>query len=431
MAEEREGSTSVLDQLPTDRLKQAGQLLLKAAADRAVGAAMNQVEGLTERLTGVAENGGTGLGAALGGGGSQEGGNPVTNAVKGGFSAVKNTVMGAVGLGGDDDSEDSEGGSGGGGSGGGRGKFKFMNIVEHLDVGVPVRVAYDQWTQFADFSTFMKKVQSVDQESDEKTNWKAQVFWSKRTWSATIIEQIPDTHIIWRSQGAKGYANGCVSFHELAPNLTRVVLILEYYPVGLFEKTGNIWRAVGRRARLEFKHYGRHVMVETLLNREELEGWRGEIRDSEVVKTHEEGLEEEREAGYDDEDAEYDDDHYDEYEDAYDEDDDAYDDAGDELAEEEPAEDDDYAEEDLAEDDLDAEDEAVDGEPADDPDPEYDDAEYDDAEYDDAGYDDAEYEDAEYDDAGPEDAGAGEPEPEEDGGRRAGSRRRRTAGSRA
>ncbi|MER7434794.1 SRPBCC family protein [Pseudonocardia alni] len=409
MAEEQNGSTSVLDQLPTDRLKQAGQLLLKAAADRAVGAAMNQVEGLTERLTGVAENGGTGLGAALGGGGSEEGGNPVTNAVKGGFSAVKDKVMGAVGLGGDEDSEDSEGGAGGGGSGGGRGKFTFMNIVEHLDVGVPVRVAYDQWTQFADFSTFMKKVQSVDQESDEKTNWKAQVFWSKRTWSATIIEQIPDTHIIWRSQGAKGYANGCVSFHELAPNLTRVVLILEYYPVGLFEKTGNIWRAVGRRARLEFKHYGRHVMVETLLNREELEGWRGEIRDSEVVKTHEEGLEEEREAEYDDEDDEYDDD----YEDAeYDEDDLAEDDLAEEdaLAEEEPAEDDDYAEEDLDEDDLDADADAADEEPADEPDPEYDDAEYDDAE--------------------PEDAEAGEPEPEEDGGRRAGSRRRRTAGSR-
>ncbi len=398
MAEERDGSTSVLDQLPTDRLKQAGQLLLKAAADRAVGAAMSQVEGLTERLTGVAENGGTGLGAALGGGGSEEGGNPVTNAVKGGFSAVKDKVMGAVGLG-DDDSEDSEGGSGGGGSGGGRGKFKFMNIVEHLDVGVPVRVAYDQWTQFADFSTFMKKVQSVDQESDEKTNWKAQVFWSKRTWSATIIEQIPDTHIIWRSQGAKGYANGCVSFHELAPNLTRVVLILEYYPVGLFEKTGNIWRAVGRRARLEFKHYGRHVMVETLLNREELEGWRGEIRDSEVVKTHEEGLEEEREAEYDDEDAEYDDDLAED----------------DDLADEEPVEDDDYAEEDLDEDDL-ADDEAVDEEPADEPDPEYDDAEYD---------------DPEYDDAEPEEAEAEEPEPEEDSGRRVGSRRRRTAGSRA
>ncbi|WFG42558.1 SRPBCC family protein [Pseudonocardia alni] len=421
MAEERDGSTSVLDQLPTDRLKQAGQLLLKAAADRAVGAAMNQVEGLTERLTGVAENGGTGLGAALGGGGSEEGGNPVTNAVKGGFSAVKDKVMGAVGLGGDDDSEDSEGGSGGGGSGGGRGKFKFMNIVEHLDVGVPVRVAYDQWTQFADFSTFMKKVQSVDQESDEKTNWKAQVFWSKRTWSATIIEQIPDTHIIWRSQGAKGYANGCVSFHELAPNLTRVVLILEYYPVGLFEKTGNIWRAVGRRARLEFKHYGRHVMVETLLNREELEGWRGEIRDSEVVKTHEEGLEEEREAEYDDEDAEYDDDEDAEYDDDYEDaeyDDDLAED--DDLADEEPVEDDDYAEEDLDEDDL-ADDGAVDEEPADEPDPGYDDAEYDDPEYD----------DPEYDDAEPEEAEAEEPEPEEDGGRRAGSRRRRTAGSRA
>ncbi|MBW0105305.1 SRPBCC family protein, partial [Pseudonocardia sp. KRD291] len=298
MAESDAGATSVLDSLPTDRLREAAQSLLKTLTDKAVSAALDQVDGLTGRLTDVADNGGVGLQSALTGGKeAAEGGNPVTGAIKGGLSAVKDKAMGAVGLGGGDDGDgDGEGGGGGGSGGGGRGKFKFMNIVEELDIGVPVRVAYNQWTQYADFPTFMKKVHSVDQESDEKTNWKAQVFWSKRSWSATTIEQIPDTHIIWQSQGAKGYVNGIVSFHELGPNLTKVLLVMEYYPVGLFEKTGNIWRAVGRRARLEFKHYRRHVMVETLINQEELEGWRGEIRDSEVVKTHEEGLEEEQAA---------------------------------------------------------------------------------------------------------------------------------------
>ncbi|MEV1291686.1 SRPBCC family protein [Pseudonocardia sp. NPDC049635] len=400
-------SASVLDQLPTDRLKKAGQLLLKTAADRAVGAALTQVEGLTDRLTNVADNGGVGLQAALGGGRSAaEGGSPIMGAVTGGLSAVKDKVLGAVGIGGGDS-------SGGGGSGGaGRGKFKFMNIVEHLDVGVPVRVAYDQWTQFADFPTFMKKVHSVDQESDEKTNWKAQVFWSKRGWSATILEQVPDTHIIWRSQGDKGYVNGCVSFHELAPNLTRVLLVMEYYPVGLFEKTGNIWRAVGRRARLEFKHYGRHVMVESLLNQEEIEGWRGEIRDSEVVKTHEEALDEEREAA-DEEHAEYDDA--------------GYEDGGAEDAEYE-----DGGAEDAEYEDGGAEDAEYD-------EPEYDETENEpeDAEYGaDDGADDVDSEAHDEDDdidteeadlEGAEDAPADEP----DEGRRVGNRRRRKVGSRA
>jgi hypothetical protein len=125
------------------------------------------------------------------------------------------------------------------------------NIVESIDVGVPIRLAYNQWTQFADFPSFMKKVESVETaDEDQKLNWKAQVLWSHRTWEATIQEQSPDDKIVWRSKGAKGHVDGAVTFHELAPNLTRVLLALEYHPQGLFEHTGNIWRAQGRRARL-------------------------------------------------------------------------------------------------------------------------------------------------------------------------------------
>ena len=88
--------------------------------------------------------------------------------------------------------------------------------------------------------------------------------------------------------------DGAVSFTALGPNLTRVLLVLEYWPQGFFERTGNLWRAQSRRARLEFKHFRRHAMTNVLLRQEEVEGWRGEIRDSEVVKTHEEALEEEQ-----------------------------------------------------------------------------------------------------------------------------------------
>ncbi len=318
-----EAAGKATDVLPVDRLKQAAQTLLKAATDKAVGAALDQVEGLTGRLTEVAENGGSGLAGVFGGGGDSEGGG-IGGALKGAASTLKDKVGNVIpGMKGeDDDAEDGDGsGGGGGGDGSGRGKFKFMNIFEAQDVGVPLRVAYDQWTQFADFPSFMKKLETVNQESDEKSTWTAKVFWSRRSWETTIREQVPDSHILWVSSGAKGYADGIVTFSELAPNLTRIILILEYYPQGFFEKTGNLWRAVGRRARLEFKHFCRHVMMDTLINREELEGWRGEIRDSEVVKTHEEAMEEEQAAAEDADAEDLDDaDEYDEDELADDED---------------------------------------------------------------------------------------------------------------
>ncbi|MGW0348755.1 SRPBCC family protein [Streptomyces anthocyanicus] len=226
--------------------------------------------------------------------------------------------------------ESADGGGAKGGSGGskGGGSVKATHIMETVDIGVPLRTVYDQWTQLQDFSDFTKGVQSVSPHDEVTSDWTAKIAFSTRSWKATVQEQIPDQRIVWTSEGAKGSTNGVVTFHELAPRLTRLVVVVEYYPAGFFEKTGNLWRAQGRRLRLDLKHFARHV---TMTDDEEIEGWRGEIRDGEVVKSHEEALEEDEDAAdeyADDEEGEYDEGEDDEEEEPYaEEDDDAYDDA--------------------------------------------------------------------------------------------------------
>ncbi|GEL23414.1 hypothetical protein PSU4_23680 [Pseudonocardia sulfidoxydans NBRC 16205] len=289
--------TKLTDALATDALKESGQRLLTLLVQRAAEAATDRVSGLTDRLDGITENGGTGVRKALGRGeddddrdrdddddrdGDRDDGDSDNGSGGGFFAGLKDKVSGMFG--------GDSGGGGGGGSGSGK-KLKVTNIVEEIDVGLPLRTTYDLWTQLSDFPSFMKKVESVEQVSDEKTQWKAQIFLSHREWEATTLEQVPDSHIVWRSKGAKGHVDGAVAFTEIGPNLTRILLVLEYWPQGLFERTGNIWRAQGRRARLEFKHFRRHAMASALLRQDEIEGWRGEIRDSEVVTTHEEALE--------------------------------------------------------------------------------------------------------------------------------------------
>jgi hypothetical protein len=265
-----------------DRLKSASRDLASILGEKAIGALGDRVTGLTERLEGVA-TGNPVAKAALGSAKSASKGEGTTKgALKGMASAVKDKIPG---LGGD------SGGSGGGG--GGSKPTKATTIIEQIDVGVPVRVAYNQWTEFGGFPTFMKKVEKVNAEEDEKLEWKAQIFWSHRSWEATILEQVPDERIVWRSHGDKGHVDGAVTFHELGPNLTRILVVLEYYPQGLFERTGNLWRAQGRRARVELKHFKRHVMTRTILDPDSIEGWRGTIEDGEVVETHEEALERE------------------------------------------------------------------------------------------------------------------------------------------
>ncbi|MER7081492.1 Uncharacterized membrane protein [Saccharopolyspora kobensis] len=272
----------LLREVPLEPLKAGAKALLTSAGERAVGIVGDKVEGMTERLTESAENGGAGLMAAVTGGKEMaQSGSPVKSALKAGFTGATEKLKGALGM---------------GGKGGKKGKSKVVNIIEHNDIGLPRRVVYDQWTRFEDFPSMTKKVLSVDQESDEKVNWQAQIFFSKRSWQATIVEQVPDDRIVWTSTGAKGTVDGSVTFHELAPRMTRILLVIEYYPQGFFEKTAYMWRAQGRRVRADFKYIKRYLMTRTILAPDEVEGWRGEIRDREVVKTHEDALAEEEEA---------------------------------------------------------------------------------------------------------------------------------------
>ncbi|WP_381791317.1 SRPBCC family protein [Streptomyces niveus] len=168
------------------------------------------------------------------------------------------------------------------------GSPKVTNIIEAVDVGKPLRTVYDRWTEIEEFNSFAKGVTDVSQSDEIESDWKLKVAFSNRSWKATVQEQVPDDRIVWTSEGAKGTTHGAITFHELAPSLTRIVAVVEYTPSGFFEKTGNIWRAQGRRLRLDLKHFQRYA---TLTDDEDVEGWRGEIREGEVVRSHEEGLE--------------------------------------------------------------------------------------------------------------------------------------------
>ncbi|MFF7296143.1 SRPBCC family protein [Streptomyces sp. NPDC008265] len=332
--DEKSGLDQLIEEVTSFLGAQAGQL-----ADKAT----DKLGDVTGQLQDVADGKGKLSDVAGIGGRMMQGDSPVKAVVGQGLGNIKDKVAGLFGKG-------KKGRKGGG---------KVINIIEFIDVGLPLRTVYDHWTQYEDFSGFAKGVRSVSRNDDTTSDWQVKVGPSTRSFKATVQEQIPDDRIVWTSDGAKGTTRGCVSFHELAPSLTRIVLVVEYYPSGFFEKTGNIWRAQGRRLRLDLKHFLRHVSLTT----DEPEGWRGEIRDGEVVLTHEEALEEEEKAeeseaeddGYEgeeeegeegdqdaqekgDTDEEYEDE---EYEDGDGEAEDQYEDEGEELPEED--EDEEYA----------------------------------------------------------------------------------------
>ncbi|MFJ6392753.1 SRPBCC family protein [Streptomyces sp. NPDC091972] len=275
--------TDVAHSEAADRLKAELQEYFAAQAQRMLVGVGRKLGETTGKLNDIAEGNSPGFAKLALDGGKKlaEGKGPLRSALELGAGKAKDSVVGAF----------KNLGGGKGKKKGGAGQ-KPTVIIEYIDVGVDLRTAYDQWTQYQSFSTFAKGVKSANRADDTHTDWQAKIFWSSRSWKATTTEQVPDERIQWTSEGAKGTTKGVVTFHKLADNLTRVLLVIEYYPTGLFEKTGNIWRAQGRRARLDLKHFARFIT----LKGEAEDGWRGEIQDGEVVKSHEDAVAEEEEA---------------------------------------------------------------------------------------------------------------------------------------
>ncbi|WP_308012228.1 SRPBCC family protein [Actinacidiphila acidipaludis] len=270
-----------------DRLREELEGYLAAQAQRLLVGLGSTLGSATTKLNDMADGEGPGLsGIALAGGRKAltnklkgEKGGFLRGVVEEGAGRLKENVTGALkGLTGSKKRK-------------GKASSKPTVILEYVDVGVPVREAYNQWTQLQEFSEFAKGVRGVSPKDDTTSDWNLKIFWSSRSWQAKVTEQIPDERIAWTSEGAKGTTKGVVTFHPLGENLTRVLLLVEYHPKGLFEKTGNIWRAQGRRVRLDLKHFARHVSM-----RGEATGaWRGEIQDGEVVVDHDEAVEREEE----------------------------------------------------------------------------------------------------------------------------------------
>lgn len=146
------------------------------------------------------------------------------------------------------------------------------NAMKYVDVNVPVRTAYNQWTQFEDFPRFMEGVKSVTQLDDKRLRWHAEVAGKDEQWNAVITEQIPDERVAWTStSGAKNA--GVVTFHQLDDKTTRVTLQMDYEPEGVVEHVGSALGFVERRVQGDLDRFKEFIEARG----GETGAWRGTI----------------------------------------------------------------------------------------------------------------------------------------------------------
>ena len=163
----------------------------------------------------------------------------------------------------------------------GVGKGRRMPIQQSVDVAVPLEMAYNQWTQFEDWPEFMHRVTRVSMEDRETVSFATKIWGKTKEFKAEIVTQRPDDRVKWRVTEGLTHS-GVVSFHELAPRLTRIELDLDVEPGSLIEKAARGMRHIKRAVRADLHRFKAFVEMQE----HETGAWRGRIEDGEVVEDH-------------------------------------------------------------------------------------------------------------------------------------------------
>ena len=150
----------------------------------------------------------------------------------------------------------------------------MSTVEESIDVNVPVRTAYNQWTQFEQFPQFMEGVEEIRQLDDTHTHWRTKIAGVEREFDAEITEQHPDHRVAWRSTGGTDNA-GVVTFHRLDDATTRVMVQLDTEPEGIVEQAGDKLGLVKRRVKGDLDRFKELIEAHGT----ESGAWRGEVEE--------------------------------------------------------------------------------------------------------------------------------------------------------
>jgi hypothetical protein len=155
----------------------------------------------------------------------------------------------------------------------------MATTTHSIEVKAPLRSVYDQWTQFEEFPRFMRDVVEVRQHGPDALSWKVLMGGKEKQWEARIIEQIPDTSIVWES--VDGTSNrGAITFEPLGIDATRLTLVMEYEPEGFLEKAGDILGVPSGHVEESLKSFRELIESKSTATG----GWRGRIESPDLEK---------------------------------------------------------------------------------------------------------------------------------------------------
>jgi len=151
--------------------------------------------------------------------------------------------------------------SAGGGGGSGGKKTRRLPIQRWTDVAVPIETAYKAWNDYESYPKFMHRALRVEKNGRNKLRWEEKIWFSRRQWEAQITERRTNDRVVWKTTSGMSH-RGIVSFHKMEPNLTRVMIEMEFEPNGMIEKMASGLRFVKRAVQSDLARFKAHVEME-------------------------------------------------------------------------------------------------------------------------------------------------------------------------
>lgn len=148
----------------------------------------------------------------------------------------------------------------------------MSTIEESIEVNVPLSTAYNQWTQFEEFPSFMEGVEEVRQIDETHLHWVVAFGGQRHEWDAEITEQKPDDRIAWTNTDGKDNA-GVVTFHRIDEGVTRLMVQLDFVPEGIVEKLGDAIGSPDRRVKGDLQRFKDLIEAKG----QESGAWRGNV----------------------------------------------------------------------------------------------------------------------------------------------------------
>jgi uncharacterized membrane protein len=153
-------------------------------------------------------------------------------------------------------------------------------IEDSIEVQVPVRQAYNQWTQFEEFPRFMEGIQSVQQLDDTHVHWVAEIRGESREWTTEITEQQPDEKVSWRTIEGEVKNDGAVTFEPIGDAQTRINVQMDVEGDSKAENVaGDLLGIVKKQVHGDLERFKQQIEDRD----EETGAWRGDVQQGDTT----------------------------------------------------------------------------------------------------------------------------------------------------